>query len=112
MSRTNNLINPPDNASWRTNKPMRKFRKKPVVIEAHQFITVEDASKIIGWMVKNGHTCRYYDAGDTTAHYLVIPTLEGNMKAPVGSWIIRGISGEFYPCEPYIFEQTYEAEER
>ena len=30
------------------------------------------------------------------------------MRADVGDWIIKGIRGEFYPCKPDIFEQTYE----
>jgi len=40
-----------------------------------------------------------------------IPTLEGTMKATVGDWIIKGVKGEFYPCKPDIFEQTYELQE-
>lgn len=37
-----------------------------------------------------------------------IPTLEGNMKANIGDYIIKGINGEFYPCKPDIFDKTYE----
>jgi hypothetical protein len=37
-----------------------------------------------------------------------IHTLEGNMIASVGDWIIKGVKGEFYPCKPDIFESTYE----
>ena len=37
-----------------------------------------------------------------------IPTLEGNMKANIGDYIIKGINGEFYPCKPGIFAKTYE----
>ena len=40
--------------------------------------------------------------------YLQIDTLEEIMTAIVGDWIIKGIKGEFYPCKPDIFEQTYE----
>ena len=39
---------------------------------------------------------------------LTISTLEGDMQADYGDWIIKGIAGEFYPCKPDIFEQTYE----
>jgi hypothetical protein len=39
----------------------------------------------------------------------MISTLEGVMEASKGDWIIRGISGEIYPCKPDIFEATYEA---
>ena len=35
-------------------------------------------------------------------------TLEGNMKANIGDYIIKGINGEFYPCKPDIFDKTYE----
>ena len=40
--------------------------------------------------------------------YIVIPTLEGDMKASVGDYIIKGVNGEFYPCKPDIFEKTYD----
>jgi len=39
---------------------------------------------------------------------MTIHTLEGNMKADPGDWIITGVKGEQYPCKPDIFEQTYE----
>ena len=39
---------------------------------------------------------------------VIIPTLEGRMIAKAGDWIIRGISGEYYPCKDYIFKNTYE----
>ena len=41
---------------------------------------------------------------------LIIPTLEGEMRAEIGDWIIRGVKGELYPCKPDIFELTYEDE--
>jgi len=30
------------------------------------------------------------------------------MRANIGDFIVRGVKGEFYPCKPDIFEQTYE----
>lgn len=39
---------------------------------------------------------------------LVIPTLEGDHHALVGDYIIKGVKGEFYPCKPDIFTQTYD----
>jgi hypothetical protein len=39
---------------------------------------------------------------------LTIRTLEGDMKASLNDWIIRGIKGEVYPCKPDIFNVTYE----
>jgi hypothetical protein len=42
-----------------------------------------------------------------TAKEIMISTLEGDMKANVGDWIIEGVNGEFYPCKPEIFAKTY-----
>ena len=59
-------------------KPM-KYRKKPVIVEAYQ-----------------------------TTEEMIIHTLEGDMKASIGDFIITGVNGEQYPCKPDIFEKTYE----
>lgn len=40
--------------------------------------------------------------------YMVIRTLEGNMKVSVGDYIVKGLRGEFYPCKPDVFERKYE----
>ncbi len=88
---------------------MAKYRKKPVVIEAMQFhgpdvTRVDVMVDFDDWMVANqgDRKCRY--VGDT----LVIPTLEGDMIATRGDWIIRGVKGELYPCKPDIFTVLYE----
>lgn len=57
----------------------KKYRKKPVIIQAYQ-----------------------------TDKELIINTLEGQMHAAVGDYIITGVNGEQYPCKPDIFEKTYE----
>lgn len=83
-----------------------KYRKKPVVIEAMQ-LTNENIEKIWTWMgdAYTGHE----GYGDEHSLALTIKTLEGDMAAIDGDWIIKGIKGEFYPCKPDIFEETYEA---
>ena len=77
-----------------------KYRKKPVVIEAVQWKgdNLEEMKKFITEPFSHN---LYFDA-------LEIPTLEGEMKAIVGDYIIKGVQGEFYPCKPNIFESTYE----
>lgn len=40
--------------------------------------------------------------------FLIIPTLEGNLKANIGDWIIRGVRGEIYAIKADILEETYE----
>jgi len=76
------------------------FRKKPVVIEAVQYIP--PATQLTGGFLKD---C---DCWINSEGALVIHTLEGDHIANPNDWIIRGVKGEFYPCKPDIFEQTYE----
>ena len=86
-----------------------KFRKKPVVIEAQQFRGTNDsADEIVKWMTGEGIGVWAGAQGSGPVHFLTIPTLEGEMRADAGDWIIRGIKGEFYPCKPDIFSATYE----
>lgn len=49
-----------------------------------------------------------WNGGGTSHPTLKIQTLEGVMTASVGDWIIKGVNGEFYPCKPDIFKQTYD----
>lgn len=58
---------------------IQKFQKKPVIIEAYQ-----------------------------TKEEMIIHTLEGDMEASPGDWIITGVDGEQYPCKPEIFKKTYQ----
>lgn len=88
---------------------MHKFRKKPVVIEAVRFDTNANDETVSNpkWFVDamvNGKI--FYQGGETP--YLTIPTLEGDMRANEGDWIIQGVKGELYPCKPDIFAATYE----
>ena len=81
-----------------------KFRKKPVVIDAWQF-TEETKDQVF-----NQVTCNCYaDWDENGKPVLRIQTLEGEMTANLGDWVIRGVKGEFYPCRADIFEATYEA---
>ena len=85
-----------------------KFRKRPVVIEAVQIPEAgyENREAGMAFMAFIAGSSRNIAVGpDATVH---IDTLEGEMQARPGDWIIRGIKGEFYPCKPDIFEQTYE----
>lgn len=79
-----------------------KFRKKPVEIEARAFVAGQFKS-VTEWC--GGSIVR--GAGGAVV-WVEIPTLEGTMRGEVGDWIIRGVQGEFYPCKPHIFAETYE----
>ena len=85
------------------------YRKKPVVIEAMRFVTssysaMTEVARWCGGLICSEAKSDWTDA----AYWLDIPTLEGVMKASPGDYIIRGVQGEFYPCKPNIFEDTYE----
>lgn len=78
---------------------MAKFRKKPVVIEAHQFYRNWESLGIEGVCAKP----------ECLRHGPHVHTLEGtSYRLEEGDWIIKGVKGEFYPCKPDIFEATYE----
>lgn len=88
---------------------MPKFRKKPVVIEAIQWDGKAHSALMIGALAGNDlEQTGSFATGDAA---MIIPTLEGNMKASIGDYIIKGVKGEIYPCKPDIFEATYEAVE-
>lgn len=81
---------------------IRRYRKKPVVIEAMQ--TGVDDARLRDW---SHGTVIFYPEGDD-GPYAVVRTLEGLMYVAPGDWIIRGVQGEFYSCNPDIFAATYE----
>ena len=73
------MNNQEKNNNNKNKSQVARFRKKPVIIEAYQ-----------------------------TEVEMVISTLEGDMIASPGDWIITGVNGEQYPCKPDIFKKTYE----
>lgn len=117
---------------------MPKFRKKPVIIEAHRWFKngdhPDDYSRdrfdpgnggVITAAERRakeweGDIVRYYRTPDRNGltgckhcgcvmhDHGWIDTLEGGHTVCPGDWIITGIKGELYPCKPDIFEATYE----
>lgn len=98
----------------------QKFKTKPVEIEALQRTGQDNRDvSLVQWLTENNARYRYEcvelvgihqvcSGGGSEAHDLIIQTLEGPMKCPVGWWIIRGLKGEFYPCDPEVFALKYE----
>lgn len=84
---------------------MTKFRKKPVVIEAYKWDG--EWYTIPTWISEYRYRDKRCSIIAASAS-INIPTLEGDMLASLGDWIIKGVKGELYPCKPDIFEQTYE----
>ena len=80
---------------------MTFYRKKPVVIQAVKW-TGENNIEVLEFC----SSCYITSSGKTKD--LIISTLEGDMSASVGDYIIKGVKGEYYPCKPDIFDMTYE----
>lgn len=91
----------------------KKYRKKPVVIEAVQWNGDNELElkEFVGenliidlirepLITENGIIPKWVE--------LKIKTLEGTMDVSNGDYVIKGIKGEFYPCKPDIFESSYE----
>lgn len=97
---------------------MPYFIKKPVQIEARRFEPEWDTEDVqmdlqylLDWI--NQYLADDYPMIATTDYrrlerVLYIRTLEGVMMAEPGDWIIKGIHGEFYPCKPSIFAESYQ----
>lgn len=89
---------------------MAQYRKKPVVIDAVRVVSVLIAVKTVEWGDLPSWIQEAYARDEWTvrADGIAIRTLEGEMRADEGDWIIRGGAGELYPCKPEIFAATYD----
>lgn len=86
-----------------------KYRKKPVVIEAWPWDDWPDLPGIVHRPIDTDQpNARCFSCDHSWGEHASVATLEGSHSACVGDWLIRGVKGEFYPCKPDIFEQTYE----
>jgi len=92
---------------------MGRYRKKPVVIEAWQWLFSDEQEECPEWVnaaaikwPEQGSLC--FEPNHSYGARISICTLEGVMCAVPGDFIIQGVQGEIYPCKPDIFEQTYE----
>lgn len=87
-----------------------RYVKKPVIIEAAAFMGFDSHGQVIfseypDWLTREfAKGIIFFDEPNT----LTIKTLEGNMEASRGDWVIKGVKGELYPCKPDIFHMTYE----
>lgn len=85
-----------------TTAPRHRYRKRSVVIDAVQWLGDMNAVQAV-------HGTQFPTYGEGISGALRIRTLEGDHRCDLGDWIIKGVAGEFYPCKPEIFVQTYEA---
>lgn len=78
------------------------YRKKPVEVKAIQVVFGKTSVDQITTLFKD------LPLVDAHTESPFINTLEGRMYVSDGDYIIQGVQGEYYPCKPDIFEQTYE----
>lgn len=78
-----------------------KYRRKPVVIDAIKW-TGDNYADVFEFTEGNAYPTKPHS--DT----LAVTTLEGEVMATKGCYIIRGIDGEYYPCQEEVFKKTYE----
>ena len=116
----------------KTIKP-KQYIKKPVVIEAMRLVGgASETQQVLDWLADNLYpmlvgdytdpeTLRYHDQVekdfskpdkgvyiDPDNGDIMIRTLEGDMRARYGYYIVKGIRGEFYPCDADIFNSFFE----
>lgn len=88
---------------------IKKYRKKPVEIEALKFDgNKKSVQELCIWIDKEDKYGEIFIDYRYTPPVVSINTLEGKMIVGIGDYIIKGINGEFYPCKPDIFKKTYE----
>lgn len=86
------------------------FKKRPVQVEAFKWTADHDQTEDPEWIVAAIKDGRVWFGRDSLNNVtMIISTLEGNMTATPGDWIIKGVADEIYPCKPEIFERTYRA---
>jgi hypothetical protein len=79
---------------------MKKYVKRPIPVEAIQYLS-ENLEEVLDFI------------GDFPLKYiqpeniLLLCTLEGEHMVRHGDFVIKGIYGEFYPCKPDIFKDSY-----
>ena len=81
---------------------IKRFRKKPIVIDAIQW-TGDNTQEVMDFV---GEKSRFFPKWIIPR--IVIETLEGWMHVRRNDFVIKGVKGEFYPCKPDIFAETYD----
>lgn len=84
---------------------MAKFRKKPIIVEATQWLGWDKGPHDLG---VEEISAREDGAVLNTINWQIW-TLEGWVRVTPGDWIVIGVAGERYPVKPEIFAETFEA---
>ena len=82
---------------------VKKYVKKPIEVEALNL----DLSQPNKFVKVFGEFYGVYACDEF--RYIIIKTLEGEMTAKHGDYVIKGVEDEVYPCKREIFEKTYDS---
>ena len=80
---------------------VKKYCRKPIILEAIQW-TGDNTGEVLKFGQGKIKYRKFLE------EELYIKTLEGELRANKGDYIIKGVKGEFYPCKPDVFEKIYE----
>lgn len=87
-----------------------KYRKKPVVIEAVQF----DGENLDAISAFTDNQFQDVESEDRTDDPDIVAEAWDKLHSTwfgvkADQWTIRGVQGEFYPCDAEVFAATYDA---
>jgi rubredoxin len=83
---------------------IREFRRKPTEVKAVRWDGSTAAWEAIQALARQSRS----DVGLTLHGAVLVFTLEGEMRAPQGSWIVLGHHGELYPVRGDVFADIWE----
>lgn len=92
---------------------MSRWRRKPIVIEAWQFMPTAQREELPAWIDRRWFYDDVERESDSTLEpprtpYMLIPTPGGVLRADITDWIIRGVKGDVYPCKAVVFDASFE----
>lgn len=79
---------------------VKNYRKKPIVVQATRYESIEQ--------IKISFPNIEVRDDNRASRAISLKSLEGRVELQIGDYIIKGIKGEYYPCKPDIFEESYE----
>jgi hypothetical protein len=80
---------------------IRRCRTKPVEVQSVKAST-DNLGQIVNWIKDEGHHAVLGDG------QFIIQTMEGPFTVRPGDYVMRGIQGEFYRCDPEIYAASYD----
>lgn len=82
-----------------------RYRKRPIEVDAAQWDGTDDGFEAL-YDFTEGKFCWWEETVYSGAVYDKLH--DTWVKLRTGDWVIKGISGEVYPCDVEVFERTYE----